>query len=472
MLDQNICCNFKKLKINNYKSDLYGRPQRVQQSQNSLTTFTCLMKQKTLQKSKRKRDKGRLENPKETQKIPNQNDKIVDLNCPIQDECSGCNIQHNITQPPIYFEAKQLFNSYGIKDYELIVDKTQGWRYRAKLAVRGSSKNPRIGLFKEGTHQVVDMREGCQMHHPKINQAISNIYQLIIQFKIQPYNEQRSGGLLRYLQLTVTTKQNSSQRNQIELVLVVNLNPKEYNKQYQLLYFIESLWNYRKGQFSSIWLNYQNENTNSIFGKEWKLEKGEKFSVQRFLGVNVWFHPGSFQQANVKTMNLAIKEICKYIPSQSTILEMHAGAGVIGLCAATHCSPKSVCFVESNNSNSEGFNLSKRIVQKDVDLKYMVQDVNLNSQELVDGMNIVIVDPPRKGLEEGLLKVLVDPVYEQQREQLQKLIYLSCGFSSLKRDLVQLLQYDRWKIRKCVSYLFFPGTNSIETLVILDYVKR
>lgn len=32
-----------------------------------------------------------------------------------------------------------------------------GWRCRAKLAVRGSSTNPLIGLYEEGTHNIVDI---------------------------------------------------------------------------------------------------------------------------------------------------------------------------------------------------------------------------------------------------------------------------------------------------------------------------
>ena len=31
------------------------------------------------------------------------------------------------------------------------------WRCRAKLAVRGTSEDPHIGLFEEGTHSIVDI---------------------------------------------------------------------------------------------------------------------------------------------------------------------------------------------------------------------------------------------------------------------------------------------------------------------------
>lgn len=34
-----------------------------------------------------------------------------------------------------------------------------GWRCRAKLVVRGSSMDPLIGLYEEGTHNIVDIPE-------------------------------------------------------------------------------------------------------------------------------------------------------------------------------------------------------------------------------------------------------------------------------------------------------------------------
>ncbi|CAL5333036.1 unnamed protein product [Camellia sinensis] len=45
----------------------------------------------------------------------------------------------------------------------ILVDSYWGWRCRAKLAVQGSSTDPLIGLYQEGTHNVVDIPDckGC-----------------------------------------------------------------------------------------------------------------------------------------------------------------------------------------------------------------------------------------------------------------------------------------------------------------------
>jgi hypothetical protein len=51
--------------------------------------------------------------------------------------------------------------------------------------------------------------------------------------------------------------------------------------------------------------------------------------------------------------------------------------------------------------------------------------------------------------------------------QLQRLIYLSCGFQALMGDTDALLAAG-WKLSSCRAFFFFPGTDSIETLAVFD----
>jgi tRNA/tmRNA/rRNA uracil-C5-methylase (TrmA/RlmC/RlmD family) len=44
-----------------------------------------------------------------------------------------------------------------------------GYRHRARLAVRGRSASPKVGIFQEGTHRIVDIPR-CLVHHPLVNE--------------------------------------------------------------------------------------------------------------------------------------------------------------------------------------------------------------------------------------------------------------------------------------------------------------
>nr|GEY04829.1 hypothetical protein [Tanacetum cinerariifolium] len=67
-----------------------------------------------------------------------------------------------------------------------------GWRCRAKLAIRGSSADPQIGLYEEGTHNVVDIPD-CKAHHPNINAAVELLKKGIKILNIEPYDEDDVG---------------------------------------------------------------------------------------------------------------------------------------------------------------------------------------------------------------------------------------------------------------------------------------
>jgi tRNA/tmRNA/rRNA uracil-C5-methylase (TrmA/RlmC/RlmD family) len=70
-------------------------------------------------------------------------------------------------------------------------------------------------------------------------------------------------------------------------------------------------------------------------------------------------------------------------------------------------------------------------------------------------MDVVIVDPPRRGLEPATLK--------QLREQpAGRIFYLSCNPSTLARDLRELAA--AYEITSLRGYDFFPQTPHIEVL--------
>ncbi|KAL7488057.1 hypothetical protein ACHAW6_013647 [Cyclotella cf. meneghiniana] len=102
------------------------------------------------------------------------------------------------------------------------------------------------------------------------------------------------------------------------------------------------------------------------------------------------------------------------------------------------------------------------------------------------GADVLIVDPPRKGLEEPVLKQLCQPRNPKQPyveyanmlshlprhtvnwvNDVRTLIYVSCGFDSLARDCDQLLTSNAgWKIESATGYVLFPGSNHVESVVV------
>jgi tRNA/tmRNA/rRNA uracil-C5-methylase (TrmA/RlmC/RlmD family) len=103
--------------------------------------------------------------------------------------CKSCRLAEDDSQPPCYQDICSFLESA----IPLISQNKTGWRLKARLAVRGTVNDPKIGLFREGTHEVIDMAY-CPAHHPSINEATLLLRESMQRLQILPYDEKRGLG--------------------------------------------------------------------------------------------------------------------------------------------------------------------------------------------------------------------------------------------------------------------------------------
>ena len=175
--------------------------------------------------------------------------------------------------------------------------------------------------------------------------------------------------------------------------------------------------------------------------------------------------------------------------SLSWVSSMYRYYHVAGLSLAASGRCRSVRFLEINPQCEAPFRSAARRMATDAQLTFRAAAAGSAPDEFLAGTDVVVVDPPRKGLEPALLEALCGPpdvedpaswsraqlhmrddgdaaVAMEQTQQPHTLIYLSCGFPALERDCAALLRIGRWKLLHCEAFLFFPGTDSLETLAV------
>jgi len=343
--------------------------------------------------------------------------------------CSGCVLSQTMSSPPIWDDVRKYFSCL----IELEIGLLQGWRTKAKLAIRGRSDAPEIGLFKAGTHTVQTIPH-CKAHHPSINRAVLLLKEAIRAENISIYNE--TFGLLRYAQFFVDLV-----TGRVQLVLVVQ------KEDFSLDRLVKRLLS--MGNWHSIWLNVQSAQTNRILGERWILVSGDRYLSQKLAGKPFLFHPAAFAQAHWTLYEKLALYVVEKIPEGSQLVEFYAGIGVMGILAASRC--ESVQLVENNPFSYESF-------QANANPGHVTYHLADAGKSLLDA-DCVLVDPPRKGIDESLLHAL------QKREG--KLIYVSCDFGSFVRD-ADKLQESGWQITAGRGYLLFPGTNHVEVVAVMD----
>ena len=72
---------------------------------------------------------------------------------------------------------------------------------------------------------------------------------------------------------------------------------------------------------------------------------------------------------------------------------------------------------------------------------------------------MIIVDPPRKGLDQPLIDSLL-------KLQPKKIVYVSCNPSTLARDLASFK--DKYEIKEIQPVDMFPHTHHVEVVTMLE----
>jgi len=390
-----------------------------------------------------------------------------ELRCVHFGACPGCIVEANLHDTPTINEAKMFLGALtkqAGREFEVNMGQIHRWRTLAKLAVSPTNNEMgfEIGLYKSGTHDVLAIPR-CRVHHPSINEAVSILQEEMLAVGIQAYDEKSSEGHLRYVQMMV-----ERHSNKVQMTMVWNAeNFRDASPQAQLLVKRLKLYDI----FHSIWINYRTGTGNVIFNrdeKKWQLLIGPKYVAERIeAGLNLSFPiaPSMFRQGNLEQFTAIIQKVETFIEPGSKVCELYAGAGMVGLSAALQNCEWLRCSDE-NPANLDAFLATKQSLP--IDLKRKAYYTTSSAEEAiedgqVDGADVLIVDPPRKGLE-----LLAHWIQSKSPTELKKVIYISCGFKALKEDLKVMLSGNKWKLTHAEGHVLFPGSDHIECLVVLE----
>ena len=94
------------------------------------------------------------------------------------------------------------------------------------------------------------------------------------------------------------------------------------------------------------------------------------------------------------------------------------------------------------------------------DLKIVAGDVLKVIDEIEDKPDMIILDPPRDGINPKALQKIID-------FGVNNLVYISCKPTSLARDL-EMLQEQGYRVEKACAVDMFPNTVHVETVVKLS----
>ena len=160
------------------------------------------------------------------------------------------------------------------------------------------------------------------------------------------------------------------------------------------------------------------------------------------------------------------KAFCRLIPFKQlslcktdTVLDLYCGAGTISLCAAQRAGKViGVEIVEQAILNAK-FNARLNGIEN---AEFFAGDAEKLLPSILESETIdtVIVDPPRKGLDEKVVRMLAN-------SGIPKIGYVSCNPSTLARDLA-LFEELGYRAGVVQPVDMFPQTTNVECVTGLE----
>ncbi|MFN2377968.1 MAG: hypothetical protein ABR538_15660 [Candidatus Binatia bacterium] len=324
-----------------------------------------------------------------------------------------------------------------------------GYRVRARLAVRGRAASPKLGIFQEGSHNIADI-PNCNIQHPRINAAARAIRAAMRSAGVPPYAERPHVGLLRYVQVVVERPS-----GRVQVALVAN-DVCEKSLQPMAAELVRALGDKLQG----LWWNGNTGRGNAIFGEDWRLLAGEEAVRESIGGAEVFFPPGAFGQSNLDLADRLVADVHSRVPDGAIVADLYCGVGAFGLGLLGRAS--SVRFNEVNPAGLRGLAMGLAAMPRQRSAAAVVAPGDAATcAEVIDGASVVIVDPPRKGLDDAVIGAL-------GRAHPATLLYVSCDPDSLVRDVARLTAAGRFRLRRLTPYALFPQTDHVETLAHLE----
>jgi 23S rRNA (uracil747-C5)-methyltransferase len=320
----------------------------------------------------------------------------------------------------------------------------EGFRTKAKMVVGGTIEAPTLGLW-DPSQGSVDLRD-CALHTLGIRAALPVLAEFVTRAALAPYDIPTRSGELKHVLVT------ESPVGELMVRWVLRSTEAEARIRKHLPWLQESLPGLRV-----VTLNIQPVHAAVLEGEREVVLTEQATLPMRVNGLTLHLGPRSFFQTNTDVAAALYRTARTWVDelAPSSVHDLYCGVGGFALHLAApgrtvtgiEISPDAVAAAERGREDA---GLSPEQVL------FVAGDAT--SYLLEDRADLVVVNPPRRGLGHALATRLEDSGPDA-------VLYSSCNPETLARDLTLMRSYA--PVRAQVLDMF-PQTAHLEVLVLLQ----
>lgn len=339
-------------------------------------------------------------------------DRVTEV-CSYKDKCGGCDLSHlsyKMENEYKCLKVKEILKKYADVDDVLVEDVSFGeeYNYRNKITLHGDHNI--IGYYKKNSNDIVPINK-CLLVDEKINHIINVINMM------SSDNE--------YKDIIIRVSNDGE-----EVLISITGKVKGYE-------VLEDLCD-------SLIINDE-------------VVKGER-CIMSFIGEKKFIisDKGFFQVNKTLTERLynEVLNIVKEVKPKK-VLDLYCGCGTIGIYISDYVDE--VVGVEVFKESIENAKKNKKL-NNCHNIRFICDKVENVIDNIKDNTDLVIVDPPRGGLDKTSIDVLLDM-------NVNNLVYVSCDPVTLARD-IKLLK-EKYDVVSVKPFNMFSKTYHVECVCLL-----
>lgn len=387
--------------------------------------------------------------------------------------CGGCKWQHVQYAHQLSFKQQIVADAFRrigkmeLPNIEPIVGCEEITEYRNKLEFTFSdrvwltreqidsgiafNKNA-LGFHAAGHFSSVLQIEECHLQDNRNNDIRNAVYQFVTEHAYSFYNLKYHEGLMRNLILRNTTLD--------EWMVTVCFAEADLDKISALMYFLKTTFPYITS------LNYiiNTKKNDTIYDQEVITYYGRDYILEQLGDIQYKISTKSFFQTNsrqAKRLYDIVKEFGQFT-QEDNVYDLYCGTGSIALYIADNC--KKVVGIEQIPQAIEDAEFNAQLNQTGNAVFYAGTCESILQESFIEQHgtpDIVVVDPPRAGLHERVIEVLLQAAPK-------RIVYVSCNPATQARDV--LMFSEKYKVSRCQPVDMFPHTFHIENVVQLELI--
>ena len=397
--------------------------------------------------------------------------------CSVYSRCGGCCLQHLdypyqlVHKASVVKDALRKIGGIHI-DVPTAIKSDLPYGYRNKLQLPiGVDKegNTVVGFYAERSHRIIPI-DSCAIHPTWADKLIAVLKEYILKRGIKGYDEEKKSGVLRHI---------VAREIDGRFIFTLVIAKKEIQG---VSLFIQML----QKEFSefSLYLNYNDSESNVIFGKEFQLVHGRGFFEAKEQGIRYEAGPLTFLQVNSGVRDKLYKDALKTVKGDGdeVVIDAYSGGGLLTAMIAKGAKRVYGIEIEEEAVKCADALKEKNNLDNMTNICGKVEDELPALLEKEKGEKLrLILDPPRAGIARSVVKALI-------ASGIPKLTLISCNPATLARDLGlltgALIENEKgeliknpayqgeplenfYKIERIQPYDMFPQTKHVETLVCL-----